>query len=192
MRRPKRRTAVIVTAAVAVVLLGAGLPLFQPWRAFTNTVVDEALPEAAPPTSTPPVSVTPSIPPSSTTAPTVSAARPATLARGTLISHEHDTRGSVAILRLADGSRVLRLEGLDTSDGPDLEVWLSDAQVVPGRAGWHLFDDGRYHDLGDLKGNKGNQNYPIPAALDLADYRSVTIWCDRFNVSFGAATLATA
>lgn len=190
MPRPKRRTVVIVTAAVAVVLIAVGLPLFQPWRLFTNTVVDEALPEAAPPpASTPPVSVTPSMPPSSPTAPTVSAG-PATLARGSLISHEHDTRGAVAILRLADGSRVLRIEGLDTSDGPDVEVWLSDAHVVPGQAGWHLFDDGRYHDLGDLKGNRGNQNYAIPAGVDLADYRSVTIWCDRFNVSFGAATLS--
>jgi Electron transfer DM13 len=216
MPRPTRRTVVIVTAAVAVVLIAVGLPLFQPWRVFTNTVVDEALPGAAPPASTPPASVSPSSPstqPSSTTPPTVSASPkaspktspaetptetptksadtgPATLARGTLISHEHDTTGTVAILRLADGSRVLRLEGLDTSDGPDLEVWLSDAEVKPGRAGWHLFDDGRYHDLGDLKGNKGNQNYPIPADIDLADFRSVSIWCDRFNVSFGAATLA--
>ena len=43
---------------------------------------------------------------------------------------------------------------------------------------------------GSLKGNHGNQNYPIPADLRLEDFRSVAIWCDRFNVSFGAAELA--
>jgi hypothetical protein len=43
--------------------------------------------------------------------------------------------------------------------------------------------------LGDLKGNKGNQNYPIPADVDLADYTAVSIWCERFAVSFGAAEL---
>ncbi len=36
------------------------------------------------------------------------------------------------------------------------------------------------------KGNKGDQNYAIPA-----DYSSVTIWSDCFDVSFGAALLQT-
>jgi hypothetical protein len=38
----------------------------------------------------------------------------------------------------------------------------------------------------------GNQNYAIPAVVDLADFRSVSIWCDRFNVSFGTAPLSKA
>jgi hypothetical protein len=68
-------------------------------------------------------------------------------------------------------------------------VWLSDAPVLPGTDGWFVFDDGEYVDLGALKGNVGNQNYAIPADVDLTDLSSVTIWCDRFNVSFGAAEL---
>ena len=55
--------------------------------------------------------------------------------------------------------------------------------------GWFLFDDGQHTSLGGLKGNIGDQNYPIPADVNLADYRSVSIWCDRFSVSFGAAEL---
>ncbi|MDX6760123.1 MULTISPECIES: DM13 domain-containing protein [Streptomyces] len=77
-----------------------------------------------------------------------------------------------------------------TSNGPDLRVWLTDAPVKEGKEGWHVFDDGKYVSLGKLKGNKGDQNYPIPADVQLADYTSVTIWCDRFDVSFGAAELA--
>ena len=111
------------------------------------------------------------------------------LARGELISHEHNTTGTVQVLRLPDGSRVLRLENLDTSNGPVLKVWLTDAPVIPGQAGWHVFDDGSYVDLGDLKGNKGSSNYAIPADVDLGQYSSVSIWCERFAVSFGAATL---
>lgn len=57
-----------------------------------------------------------------------------TLASGELISHEHATTGTVSLVRLADGSRVVRLEGLDTSNGPDLRVWLTDAPVKEGRA----------------------------------------------------------
>jgi Electron transfer DM13 len=44
-------------------------------------------------------------------------------------------------------------------------------------------------DLGPLKGNKGDQNYEVPASVDLAKYRAVTIWCARFNVNFATAPL---
>ena len=179
------RAELIAVAAVAVVVTAVALPLFQPWRLFTDKVVDEALPGAVPISTQS----------SSTTPPTVSgkpSTAPEVLLTGKLITHEHATEGTVAVLRLADGSRVLRLENLDTSDGPDLKVWLSDAAVVPGRGGWHVFDDGKYRSLGSLKGNHGNQNYAIPSAVKLDEFRSVAIWCDRFNVSFGAAELKAA
>jgi hypothetical protein len=161
---------------------------------FTDTVVDEALPGAVP-TTAPSLMTT-----SSKAPPTISVEQPssptttkdnapAVLGKGTFITHEHDTSGAVSIVRLPDGSRILRLEDLDTSDGPDLEVWLSDAKVVEGKAGWHVFDDGKARSLGQLKGNKGSQNYVIPAEVDLGDFSSVSIWCNRFNVSFGAAEL---
>ncbi|MEU8226519.1 DM13 domain-containing protein [Kribbella sp. NPDC048915] len=209
----RKRTALIAAAAVAVVVAGVGLPLFQPWRLVTDTVVDEALPGAVPISTTsssttpptvsgeprqttpPPASRPPSQPaprqtPKVTKQPTSrQPAGPTTLLSGRLITHEHKTTGTVAVLKLPDGRRILRLENLNTSDGPDLKVWLSDAKVIPGRAGWHVFDDGRYRNLGDLKGNRGNQNYAIPADVQLDDFRSAVIWCDRFNVSFGAARL---
>ncbi|GAA1512751.1 DM13 domain-containing protein [Kribbella lupini] len=192
MAAPKRTLAVVV--AGAAVVAAVALPLFQPWRVFTDTVVDEALPGVVPTTA-------PSLMPSSSKAPPTISVRkpssptptkdeaPAVLSRGTFVTHEHDTSGAVSIVRLPDGSRILRLENLDTSDGPDLEVWLSDAKVVEGKAGWHVFDDGKARSLGQLKGNKGSQNYAIPAEVDLGDFSSVSIWCNRFNVSFGAAEL---
>ncbi|TLG15644.1 DM13 domain-containing protein [Nocardia cyriacigeorgica] len=175
VKRLARSPLTWVLAVIIVVGLGIGLAYFQPWRLFTSTTVDEAVPTVSAP-------VSPGAPP----------AEPQVLARGALISHEHDTSGTVVVLRLPDGSRVLRLENLDTSDGPDLHVWLSDAPVLSGRDGWGVFDDGAYRDLGKLRGNKGNQNYPIPAEVDLTQLTSVSIWCDRFNVSFGAAVLQQA
>jgi hypothetical protein len=199
MPKHRTRTALIAAAAVALVVAAVALPLFQPWRIFTDKVVDEALPGAVP-ISTPSSSATPptvsAAPPSAPAGTSPSAGEtktgPVTLLTGKLITHEHETTGTVAVLRLADGSRILRLENLDTSDGPDLKVWLSDAQVIPGRQGWHVFDDGKYRNLGNLKGNHGNQNYAIPGDVKLDAFRSVTIWCDRFNVSFGAAELKSA
>ncbi|MGV9974846.1 DM13 domain-containing protein [Nocardia beijingensis] len=163
-----------VTVALLIAGLSAGLAVFQPWRLFTDTTVQEAAPSASPAPG-------PGGP-----------SQPRTIAEGTFISHEHATTGTVTILLLPDGTRVLRLTDLDTSDGPDLHVWLTDAPVRAGRDGWFVFDDGDHTDLGKLKGNHGSQNYPIPADADLARLTSVAIWCDRFDVSFGAAELRPA
>ncbi|WP_410612668.1 DM13 domain-containing protein [Amycolatopsis sp. lyj-109] len=173
--------AVLVTGVVAA---AAGLYWFQPWRLVVDETVQEALP-AAPPVSAPPARPAR---PSASIRPMEKAA-PADLATGTLISHEHRTSGSVRIVRAAGGSLVLRLENLATSSGPDVHVWLTDAPVKPGKDGWAVFDDGKHLDAGSLKGNRGNQNYPLPAGTDLSAYTSVSIWCDRFDVSFGAAEL---
>jgi Electron transfer DM13 len=196
-RRPRgRRLAAVVV--LGAVLVAVGLVVFQPWKLVVDDVVDEALPEAAPATAPPApsgestqsssaggASAQPTSTPSANPGPTTR-----TLATGTFISHEHETSGSVRLIELPDGRQVLRLEGLDTSNGPDLKVWITDQKVVDGPSGWPVFDDGRYVDLGSLKGNKGNQNYAVPAGTRLDGLRSVSIWCDRFNVSFGAAELS--
>ncbi|MFZ4516709.1 MAG: DM13 domain-containing protein, partial [Acidimicrobiia bacterium] len=51
--------------------------------------------------------------------------------------------------------------------------------------------DGAHVNLRAMKGNKGNENYDVPASADLSALTSVSLWCDRFNVSFGAAQLNT-
>ncbi|MCP3757216.1 DM13 domain-containing protein [Streptomyces sp. TBY4] len=180
------RPVVLAVAVVAVAVIGVGMYLFQPWKLWQDETVQEALPSTA--------ATAPTVPPPSGTSSTSPPAQPEprTVSTGQLISHEHTTTGTVKIVRLADGSHTLRLENLDTSNGPDLHVWLTDAPVKEGKAGWEVFDDGKYVSLGKLKGNKGDQNYVLPADVDLSQYTSVSIWCDRFNVSFGAAALAKA
>ncbi|QYX82753.1 DM13 domain-containing protein [Streptomyces akebiae] len=165
----------------AVAGAGIGSYWFQPWKLWQDETVEEALPQAVE-TSTPPAAA-PSRTPTTPTG-------PQTVMSGELISHEHTTSGTVKLVRLTDGSHVVRLENLDTSNGPDLRVWLTDAPVKQGKAGWHVFDDGKYVSLGKLKGNKGSQNYALPSDVDWSSYNSVSIWCDRFDVSFGAAELA--
>jgi hypothetical protein len=171
---------------VAVVGAAFGLYWFQPWKLWQDETVHEALPGSSAP------SAAPDSPASSASSAATAPAGPVTLASGDLISHEHATSGTVRLVRLPDGGHVVRLEGLATSNGPDLHVWLTDAPVKEGRAGWSVFDDGEYVSLGKLKGNKGSQNYTVPADVDPARYTSVSIWCDRFDVSFGAAELARA
>ena len=108
-----------------------------------------------------------------------------TLAAGSFRSLEHTTSGRASIVELPDGRRYLRLEDLETSNGPDLRVYLSE---IPASDDWYAYGE-RFVDLGALKGNIGNQNYALPADLDLGRYRSAVIWCRRFTVGFGVAGL---
>jgi hypothetical protein len=102
---------------------------------------------------------------------------------GTFYGIAHPTEGIATIYRMQDGARMLRLTNFRTSNGPNVHVYLvaaddaKDNETVQ-RAG--------FIDLGPIKGNIGDQNY-----VDLSKYRAVSIWCQRFSVNFGAASLTT-
>ena len=89
----------------------------------------------------------------------------------------HKVSGKVIVLE-DGGKRYLRFENFESTNGPDLKVYLS-------------VDDsaGDYVSLGELKGNIGNQNYEISEGSDLEKYDKVLIWCERFSVLFGSAEL---
>jgi hypothetical protein len=173
------------TIAVAFVLAVVALALFQPWRLFTRSTVNEALPMVIPT-----VTAVPTGGPSPTTSspsPPAEDAVPRTLATGDFVDAEHSTSGRARLLELEDGSIHLRLEDFSTSDGPDVHVWLTDQPA--GGDDWGRYDDGRYVPLGILKATDGNQNYRVPVGTDLDGLTSVVIWCDRFSVAFGSAGL---
>jgi hypothetical protein len=97
----------------------------------------------------------------------------------------HETTGKAEVLELDDGSQILRFENFETDNGPDLKVYLA---AEPADGDEDAFDDD-FIDLGGLKGNKGNQNYELPADVDLTKYKTAVIWCRRFSVAFGASAL---
>ncbi len=184
-------TSVAVLVILSAVVLGAAL--FQPWRLFTSSTLNEALPAApfstssgaadqssavgSPPTASGPATPAPTLP--------VPAA-PLILGSGTFQSQEHETTGTAHLVKLADGSHLLRLENLASSDGPDVKVWLSSLEAG---GDWFKYRSGRYVDLGAIKATHGNHNYAIPAGTDVAGLTSVVLWCDRFSVAFGSAPL---
>ncbi len=117
---------------------------------------------------------------------------PMALLQGDLVSGStpgHHTSGTATIYQLENKSQVLRLQDFSTTNGPDLFVVLS-ANANPDADG--IGAEGSYLQLAALKGNKGNQNYDVPAATDGKSYKSVVIWCRTFNVVFGYATLQQA
>ncbi len=98
----------------------------------------------------------------------------------------HKGSGKAIIYRLPDGSRLLRLENLEVTNGPALHVLLARHPDPQRRAD---VKEGGFADLGRLKGNIGDQNYPIPPGVDLAAHRSVVIFCVPFQVVFSVASL---
>lgn len=178
---------------ILLIVLAVGAYLFQPWRLFTSSSVDEALPgpaasqiAVAPSPTSPPATAGSETPPAGTEAATPPAPTTSVVAMGAFQSQEHPTSGTASLLTLPDGSQVIRLENLASSDGPDVKIWLSD-QAAGGD--WFKYRSGRYLDLGPIKATHGNQNYAVPAGSDLQGLRTVVLWCDRFSVSFGSAAL---
>jgi hypothetical protein len=101
---------------------------------------------------------------------------------GDFLAEAHPTEGRAAVIETGDGT-FLTLTDFVTDPGPDLKVYL-----VP--KGTDI-EDGV--DLGALKGNKGDQQYEVPASFDDADLEgaSAVIWCRAFSVAFGSAVLAS-
>jgi hypothetical protein len=159
------------------VVLGLGifvLLFFQPQKLVIDDRVDEA-PVAA--DTTPPGATEAETPAPATTAKEAARAR--------FRSLEHSTTGEAIVTDLPDGRRVLRFQDFETSNGPDLRVYLSAGSSDAG-FGKEYGED--FVELGRLKGNIGDQNYEIPAGTDLARYRNAVVWCARFSVGFGVAT----
>ena len=101
----------------------------------------------------------------------------------------HKGSGEAVIYRAPDGAHLLRLEELQVTNGPDLRVILTPVQAPGGR------DDVMARgsvELGKLKGNRGSQNYTIPADVDVAAQGSVVIYCKPFSVIFSIAQLEDA
>ena len=105
------------------------------------------------------------------------------LHRARFRSREHETTGTAAVVRLADGRRFATLTRFATSPGPDLRV-----RLVPGNS--PAGDAAGTIDLGALKGNRGDQQYAIPAGVRVAG-RTLVIWCRAFSAPFGSARLSS-
>jgi hypothetical protein len=158
-----RRKLIVGVGAAAVVVAWY---LFRPELLFVDKTVNEAFPM--------------------TTIESSSRMPQMKLVAGEFRGIAHDTKGMAAVYDV-DGKRVLRLTGFETSNGPDVHVLLVAAMDAMDDK---TVKDAGYIDLGSLKGNVGDQNYELPAHVDLAKYQACTIWCKRFGVNFGTAPLA--
>jgi Electron transfer DM13 len=152
------------------ILVAIGLPIlvaawwaFRPEKLWINQKVNEAAPFA-------------------------SSGDPQPLYTGRLEGKAHQTSGRATIYKTPDGKQYLRLTDFSTSNGPDVHVLLAQSgdqslnqEIVKGQ-----LDS---VELGPLKGNRGDQNYDLPASVDLQKYNAAVIYCERFHAVFGVARL---
>jgi hypothetical protein len=157
----------MATAAVAFVALGLlvfAIVWFQPHKLVVDTTVAEDLPPAATPGGGTEV-----------------------LARGAFRGLDHDAAGDASLVEV-DGKTYVRFEkNFRVLNGPDLVVYLSEHEASSGASTFAR----DFVLLGQLKGNQGSQNYRLADDVDLRAYRSVVVWCRRFNVGFAVAPLET-
>jgi hypothetical protein len=158
-----RGALVTIVAQAVPVLIAFAVTVFP---AYHNVAVNEAFPPASPAAAAPAAS--PAVEPA------------AVLARGHLQGIDHRASGDVLLVRGSEGY-VVRLQSLDVEPGPDYHV-----HVVPGAD--RKSPDGGVH-LSRLRGNKGNQNYQVPASFGLPQPFTVLIWCRAFAVPIAAATI---
>jgi len=92
---------------------------------------------------------------------------------------DHITTGGVTIVKNADGSAVVILDSNFSLDGaPDPRVGFG--------------KDGKFadvSDLGPLTKKDGLQVYLVPASVNVDDYNEVYIWCKKFSVPLGVASV---
>ena len=96
-------------------------------------------------------------------------------------------RGKATVYDLGNGESVLRFEDFEVTNGPDLHVLLSKSPNLDSSS---EVRNAEYVDLGQLKGNIGNQNYLIPTDLDITEFNSVVIYCRPFHVLFSWAPIS--
>ena len=148
-----------VVALGVLPVLVIGWFLFRPEKLFINSTVNEQLP-------------------------TKSGDVVKVLSSGEFSSYAHETTGNAKIVKVNDKNYV-QLSNFKTSNGPDVHIYL----VNGTDSSQDAVKKNGFLDLGVIKGNIGDQNYEVPANTDLNKYQAVSIWCARFAVAFGGASL---
>ena len=107
---------------------------------------------------------------------------PAT-ASGTFKSAEHPTQGAMKVVTENGKTYLEFAQNFKTDSGPDLFVILHRKDTLPTTG----IKEKDYVSIAPLKNTSGTQRYEILDNVNLADFKSVAVWCRQFNATFGYA-----
>ena len=89
----------------------------------------------------------------------------------------HVASGGVSVVKTAKGVVVVL--------GPDFKFdGAPDPKLGFGKNGYV-----KSTQFSILRSNSGEQTYEIPSTIDPADYTEVWVWCEKYSVPLGVATL---
>ena len=97
---------------------------------------------------------------------------------GTFVSGPYGTVSGLARVYLKENKYLVALENFNSSNGPDLKVYISKEQIPV-----------NFIKLSDLGSTNGNQLYNVPGTPDFTVYKYVLIHCEQYNHLFGSAEL---
>ena len=90
----------------------------------------------------------------------------------------HITEGDVTIVKTANSTLIILDKNFSLDGAPDPKVGLG--------------TNGKYDaktQAGDLKDLTGLQVYELPRSVDASSYNEVYIWCEKYSVPLGVASL---
>ncbi len=89
----------------------------------------------------------------------------------------HAASGGVSVVKTANGTLVVLAPDFKFDGAPDPKLGFGKNGYV------------KSTQFSKLKSNSGKQTYEIPASIDPADYTELWVWCEKYAVSLGVATL---
>ncbi len=89
----------------------------------------------------------------------------------------HVTSGGVSVVKTAKGALVVLEPDFKFDGAPDPKLGFGKNGYV------------KSTQFSILKSNSGEQTYEIPSSIVPTDYTEVWVWCERYSVPLGVATL---
>ena len=89
----------------------------------------------------------------------------------------HAASGGVSVVKTATGVVVVLAPDFKFDGAPDPYLGFGKNGYV------------KSTQFSILESNSGKQTYEIPSTIDPADYTEIWVWCEKFSVPLGVATL---
>ncbi|MGI9404831.1 MAG: DM13 domain-containing protein [Hyphomicrobiaceae bacterium] len=89
----------------------------------------------------------------------------------------HKTSGSVSLVKDGDTYKVVLGSNFRHDGAPDPKVAFGNGKYVKGTI------------IGKLKKNNGASSYTVPKSLKVTQFTQIWIWCEKYNVPLGVASI---
>lgn len=95
-------------------------------------------------------------------------------------------KGEWHIEHREDGAYIVLSDKFKTRSAPDLKLFFS-KQMPSELNGKNATSQSIF--ISELQSNKGGQSFKIPASVNIADYQSILLHCEKYSKLWGASKL---